>query len=446
MNIKKETALKLTKTVILIIIITITLGSCRKSNDVIINQGPSEGFTITNHQVSDISSVMDQIMNTEDIPDVYDYHDFYFDIVQNAPGDLFYLIAHDKVLYTSKDDYGNDIQLTGLFIYPFRLSGRKVVAPIISLNHGLELLKKYAPSKWESAEWHPKEWGNFAEVLIADIMAISYGWVIVMPDYQGMGDDLSENHPCCIREKLAVATADMVQTGINTIKDNRHEYVNWDGNVFLYGYSEGGFVTMSATRELEKRKVNLSGTVCMGGPYDLSGTMIDVMLSDEPFPAPYFLPLMLVGYNTIYNSIYNYDIMLKEEYRTNIPKYTNGFYSTEVVDSIMPQSRILKEVFTASFIDSLKDHNSQVFNTLYSNNSYTWQPKTPMLLWHCKNDDCVPIGNFVTAKGYFESTNATNIEYVEYPPFPNWEGTVHVSVAPVAFKEGADWIHNQLKK
>jgi len=98
------------------------------------------------------------------------------------------------------------------------------------------------------------------------------------------------------------------------------------------------------------KNVELSGSICMEGPYDLSGTMLDVMLSDDPFPVPYFLPLMLVGYNTIYSSIFDYDIMLMEAYRTNIPRYTNGFYSKEVVDSIMPQSGILKEVLKSSFI------------------------------------------------------------------------------------------------
>lgn len=441
----KNILLEFTKWVIMSLIITSAFISCTKDN-VIDDPVPAEVFTIIDHQEYDISHVMEQVMKTTDYPDRYDYHDLYYELTQNAPGDLFYLIAHDKVTYTSKDDYGNEIKLSGLFIYPYRLIGDKINAPLISVNHGTELLKKYSPSKWKSAEWHPSQWGNFAEVIIADIMAISYGWVIVMPDYQGMGDDIGENHPYCIREKLAVAVADMVQTGINTIKDNRHESVNWDGKVFLYGYSEGGFVTMAATRELENRNVDLTGTVCMEGPYDLSGTMLDVMLSDSAFPAPYFLPLMLVGYNTVYNNIFDYDNMLKVPYNTNIPKYTNGFYPTNVVDSIMPQSKIVKEVFTNGFINSLNDQNGQVFQTLYDNNTYTWTFETPMYLWHCKNDDCVPFGNFETAKGYFENNGATNITYVEYPPFINWEGTIHVSVAPIAFKQGADWIHEQLKR
>ena len=66
-----------------------------------------------------------------------------------------------------------------------------------------------------------------------------------------------------------------------------------------------------------------------------------------------------------------------------------------------------------------------------------------MLLWHCKNDDCVPFGNFVAAKNKFTELGVTNIDYVEWPPVINWEGTVHVSIAPRAFLEGTKWIHDQ---
>jgi len=400
---------------------------------------------VVEHSELTIEDVMNQILMTTDDPDEFDYHDLYYSIVQETGNILPYLIAHEVVTYKSTDNKGNPIELTGLFIYPYRLIGSRINTPLISVNHGTELLKKYAPSKWKSS-YNPLDWGNFAEVIIADIMASRYGWAIVMPDYQGMGGDVGENHPYCVREKLATATADMVQVGINTIRDNNHKWVKWDGNVFTYGYSEGGFVTMAATRELEKRGVTMKGAVCMDGPYDLTGAMMNVMLSDNPFPVPYFLPMLFVGYNTIYPADFVYDSMLKAPYNTNIPKYTTGFYSTDVVNSIMPSSHILKEVFTPRFMAALQDTGSTPHKILWQNNTYPdWQPKTTMLLWHCKNDDCVPFGNFETAKAAFSVAGATNITYVEWPPVTDWAGTVHVSVAPRAFYEGASWIHQQLK-
>jgi len=421
--------------------------SCRKSDDTVAKDDAdkTETFTVVDHYEYTLEDIMGNVMQTTDHPEGYDYHDLYFDMVKNAPGDLFYLIAHDVVTYKSVDDYGNEIELSGLFIYPYRLFGDRVYTPLVSVNHGTELLKKFAPSKWKK-DWNINDWSHFAEVIIADLMAVSYGFAIIMPDYQGMGSDIAEPHPYCIKDKLAMSTADMVEYGINTIKNNNHKYITWDGNLFVFGYSEGGFVTMAVTQELEKRNISLAGSVCMEGPYDLSGTMLDIMLGNNPFPVPYFLPLMLVGYHTIYPGIFDYGLMLKEPYNTNIPKYTNGFYSTDVVDSIMPGSKILKEVFTGNFLDSLNSNASQAWKALYGNNTYTgWKPQSKMLLWHVKNDDCVPFGNFEVAKQAFQDAGALDIEYVEYPPVPNWAGTVHESAAPVAFYTGAQWIYNQVK-
>jgi hypothetical protein len=222
--------------------------------------------------------------------------------------------------------------------------------------------------------------------------------------------------------------------------------VTWNGQTYLYGYSEGGFVTMIAARQLEARGVNLNGVVCMDGPYDLSGTMLNTMLSNDPFPVPYFLPMLMVGYNTMYPNIFKYETMLKEPYRTDIPKYTTGFYDETVVNSKMPPDKILKKIFTDAFYDSLKTFGSRAYQTLYENNAYiNWAPKSKMLLWHCKNDDCVPFGNFTVARNKFTGLGLTNIEYVEWPPVTPKSGTVHVAVAPRAFLEGAKWIRRQIK-
>lgn len=393
----------------------------------------------------DAGDVMNNLKLLPDDPQGFDYHDFFTETMAQIPNSTgLKLIWHEKVKYWSTDNLGNPVQLTGLLIYPYNLQPfGKVTAPIVSVDHGTQLQKKFAPSKWKKASW--SDWKDFPEMLIADIMAVWYGWIIIMPDYQGMGDDVTENHPYCIKDRLATATADMVEAAQRTFSCERNEYCRWNGKTFLYGFSEGGYVTMVAARELEQRKVDLAGVVCLDGPYDLSGTMLNVMLRDSAFPVPYFLPMLMVGYHTIYPDAYEYQLMLKEPYRTDIPKYTTGFYDEDKVNSIMPPDKILKEVFTDPFTDSLKSVGSEAFGILYDNNAFIhWTPKSHMLLWHCKNDDCVPFGNYVTAKNRFTSLGLTQIDYVEWPPVelnPDRK-TIHVTVAPRAFYEGSRWIYH----
>jgi predicted esterase len=393
----------------------------------------------------DMQDIVDDVMLLPDYPDLFDYHDFLYESTNRGDGFGPYIIRNQVVEYSSTDNHGNKIQLTGLMVHPISFKSR-IYAPIVSFNHATQILKKLAPSKWKTAKY--KDYENFPEAVLANIMAATYGWIIVMPDYQGMGNDVGENHPFCIRERLAASTADMVQVAINSTSRFKNPYVIWNEKTFLYGYSEGGFVTMAAARELEARNVKLSGVVCMSGPYDLTGTMIPVMLKDTAFPEPYFLPMVVVGYHDIYPQAFAYDIVLNEPYRTVLPQYTNGFYDEKVVNSKMPPDKILKKIFTVSFIDSLKNPASQAMKIFALNNSHTgWTPKSKIYLWHCINDDCVPFGNFVAAKKRFKEIGLTNVDYKEYPALPPKpeEGTVHARIAPRAFFEGSLWIFHQSK-
>lgn len=423
----------------------ITISSCKKKNpDPGCAPLPTGDFEVVLHTERPVDEVLNQLMFLPSDTTEYDYSDFYQETVAQMPNSLqLRPIAHDIIKYNSIDNNGNPIQLTGLLIYPWSPFGR-ISAPIVSINHGTQLQKKYSPSRWKSAS--TSDWKNYPEMAIADIMAIWYGWIIIMPDYQGMGDDLNENHPYVNRELLGNSTADMVEAAQQSLSCERNAYVQWNGQTFLYGYSEGGFVTMAAARELESRNVSLKGVVCMDGPYDLSGTMLTEMLKDTPFPVPYFLPMMLVSYNNIYPNTFTYETMLKEPYRTDIPKYTTGFFDETVVNGMMPPDKILKKVFTDAYVDSLKNQNSQAYQKMYENNSYVnWTPKSHILLWHCQNDDCVPFGNYTAAKNRFTALGLTNIDYVAWEPVYPKSGTVHVAVAPRAFYEGSRWIYNHTK-
>ena len=402
-------------------------------------------FEVTESTLLNYQDIVDQVMLLPDKEDQFDCHDFLYEATKMEPGFVPYLVRNDVIRYYSTDNHGKKIQLTGLMVTPVSFSGR-VYAPVISLNHATQILKKLAPSKWKTAKY--SEYDSYPEAVLADIMASTMGWIIVMPDYQGMGDDVGESHPFCVRERLAASTVDMLQGAIKSLSEFKNPYVFWNKKTFLMGYSEGGFVTMAAARELEARNVKLTGVACLSGPYDLTGTMLPLMLSDSAFPEPYFLPMVVVGYNAIYPKVFAYDIVLKAPYLTDLPQYTTGFYDEKVVNKKMPPDKILKKIFTDAFIDSLRNPASQAMQIFAQNNSYTgWTPKSKMLLWHCKNDDCVLFGNFIAAKKRFTELGLTNIEYQEWPPMipKPAEGTVHAEVAIKAFWEGAKWIYHNSK-
>ena len=424
----KKTQLK--QLVALTIFSIFTLFSCNKKEDTE-NIPIEDGLTILQQYVVDNQDLPEHFAGLPEDPNVFGYQDLYNELL-NLSDTLYEQHTFSKVTYSSTDNHGNPITLSGLLINPTH--GIHDGTPIISHNHGTELEKKLAPSQFVPGQSSP---GDFAEVMIAWLYSAMNNWVVIMPDYQGMGEDVSELHPYCIKDRLAVSTADMLEAAKKTIKSKFN--ASWQGNSYIMGYSEGGYVTMAALEELEKRNVELKGAVIMEGPYDLSGSMREVMLADTAFPVPYFLPMMLVGYNDIYPDYFKFEEMLVSPYDTAIPEYTTGFYSTDFVNNLMPADHILKEVLTESFIDSLNNTNSNAHQALYENNTYiNWIPTTETFIWHCENDDCVPFGNFLKVKSVFGSPS--NITYKQYPPLVPIFHTIHQTAAPIAFLDGAGWI------
>jgi len=404
-------------------------------------------LTFVNPQRLDSSGFNSLFPQLVDYPEGFDYRNLGEIIMKSLKDSLpeGYLpgLWYSKITYTSVGNDGQPRQLSGLIMYPYRVSQpfHQYNVPIISFNHATQPLRELAPSRWGITEDQSK----FAEVLIAAGLALKNQWMIIMPDYQGMGDDVSELHPFCNKNLLGKAIADLCAKTIAYLgsKDNNTNCI-WNNKLFLMGFSEGGFTTMAGLRELETRGTNVSGAVCLNGPYDLTGTMLPLMLNGQPFPVPYFLPYMILGYNAVpaNGTSFSPDVAIKDQYRADLIKVMDGNHSGTEIQAKMPSSKILREIFTPAFIDSLNNPNSSQFKILYENNTWiNWTPKTKMFVAHGMNDDCVTYGNYLTFKA---NHNAVNIRYFELGETFPMLGSYHESFAPWAFLQGQCWIESQM--
>ena len=64
----------------------------------------------------------------------------------------------------------------------------------------------------------------------------------------------------------------------------------------------------------------------MAGAYDMSGTMVDLMLSREKYTNPYYLPYVILSYIERY-SLGAVDDFFKPEYAQILPDLYSGQFS-----------------------------------------------------------------------------------------------------------------------
>jgi hypothetical protein len=384
-----------------------------------------------------------------------------------------YTLEMQKITYQSIGADGQVHTMTGLLILPKSIFDAKPSVPILLYQHGTEPFRPYSPSQFLA---HLDRPADYPEVMVAAAIA-STGYAVAMADYEGMGDNTS-TQPYVHGTSLAQQVVSMLRASRDIIggtAGSSSSPCSWNGQLFLIGYSEGGYVTMTATRELQLNhagEFTVTASAPLSGPHDLSGVMREVMLSDSTYKAPYFLPFLITGYNYASGgTLFTPASVLTPPYNTTIPLLFDGNSPSDKISEAMGMSFspvnliVPKSILTQQFINQLTLNTSPVVAFLKENDSYrlpgqvnsVWVPTVPMRMYHHKSDDLVPYGNSQIAFNAFSTAGAKNhalqgpgVELVEERVLLNISSTdpvktVHVGAAFPELSDGWNWL-NSFKK
>ena len=246
--------------------------------------------------------------------------------------------------------------------------------------------------------------GNF------DILPIWLGttYVTLLPDYLGLGSS-NVFHPYQINTPSATSSVDMIYASKEfcRIKDI---YIN--DQIFITGYSEGGYVSAATQKMIEEDhsdSLNIAASALCAGAYDMSGTMFDLMISNQEYGEPYYLPYILFAYQDSYNILDSVSDFFKPEYADTLINLFNGNHTGGTINSIMPS--IPMEALSEDFlINALSDINHPLRIRLRENDLYDWTPQSPTNLIHSYQDELVPYQNSEIAYQKFIDNGASNTE------------------------------------
>lgn len=135
--------------------------------------------------------------------------------------------------------YSTDVELpqgdrtfavSGGLMLPQGISGDKVKG-VVTYFHGTTFNKAVVGSNYS---------GNGETRLLAEVFA-SQGYIVVVPDYVGQGDDYKDVHPYVLYPRVSAKTAvDMLAAVAPTIRDQYQLDAGAQLKLFSAGYSEGG--------------------------------------------------------------------------------------------------------------------------------------------------------------------------------------------------------------
>ena len=143
-----------------------------------------------------------------------------------------YDVVAVRIEYLTSDADGQPIVASGLVAVPAKPAGRR--SPVLGWSHGTIFHDAEAPTNHVT----PDELG---------VAFASLGFVVLAPDFVGYGASKGAAHPYLLADPTAAAGVDFLSAARTW---RRRNGVADNGQLFLSGYSEGGYAAMAAHRRL----------------------------------------------------------------------------------------------------------------------------------------------------------------------------------------------------
>jgi pimeloyl-ACP methyl ester carboxylesterase len=234
--------------------------------------------------------------------------------------------------------------------------------------------------------------------------------------------------------KYVTAVPDLLGYGVSTVM---HPYIHAGGNtpviidylnavrsycqtnnislndeVFLAGYSEGGYLTLALQKEIEENysdEFSLSAVAPMAGPCDLNYLM-EYILDKDSYDNPAYIAFFMTAYDKVYqwNRI---DEIFTSAYAPLMSTYFDGSYTFGYINSRLPTQ--INQLIHPDFISGYHNGTETEFvNAINENDLLNWAPQAPVRLIHGDADSTVPYQIALNTLDNLKKSGAASIDLV----------------------------------
>jgi len=276
-----------------------------------------------------------------------------------------------RLTYITQDGQAQPILASALVTLPQKPLGS--LSPLLSYQHATIKRDDEAPS-------------NLVDAAGPEVILASLGYIVLSADYVGYGASKGAPHPYLLSGPSAAAVIDLLTAAkywrqTQQMLDNRQ--------LFLAGYSEGGYVTMATHRALQagasSHRRDIVSVVPGAGPYNVGLTLdeaLKVVAQAYPLLGAFLQPGFL--------------------------KYLSPADRNKVRDLLLQQlmGADADVTFMPNFIDHYMADDSAAIQTL--SDVYDWRPEAPVNLFHGRDDRTVSYLNATSAWQAMQTRGAGN--------------------------------------
>ncbi len=330
------------------------------------------------------------------------------------------LIAYGVDIYkiSYRTTYRDDtITASGLVTVP---QGLQQKAPLMAGLHGTLSRHDQAPSNADNIDSR-----TGLELFSA------FGFITAIPDYLGFGTSDHILHPYYDYLHTSQTTVDMLYAVEELLEK---EAIPYRKDLFITGYSEGGYAALATLRYIEEKKLDFTvkATAAGAGGYDITALMQSI-LSNNEYPRAAYLAYVIHAYNQANGWNRPLTDFFREPYASQIPALFDGSLDISSINQQLPA--MLDQLFNPSFLTGIREGTEKQFmEAIQANSVSDWAPRSPVRLYHEQDDEIIPI---VNSKSTYDAMITRGAAEVYYFPFN--EATSHGSGTQVMYQMVAPW-------
>ena len=206
-------------------------------------------------------------------------------------------IAVYHIEYNTVGGAGEPTTASGALMVPSgsdaRCSGPR---PMVLYAHGTTTDRTFNIADLSNSE-------NAEGLLLAAFFA-ARGDIVVAPNYAGYDTSTLSYHPFLVADQQSKDMIDALAAARSTLPTAAAPQVTDNGQLFITGYSQGGFVAMATHRAMQAAGMTVTASAPMSGPYALAAFVDAVFYGEVSSNAPVVSTLLFTGYQHSYGDIY----------------------------------------------------------------------------------------------------------------------------------------------
>ena len=246
----------------------------------------------------------------------------------------------EKLLYATIAADGSPATASGALFLP---SGSAAICqgsrPIVLYAHGTSSDRAYDLSNLNDTQQ-----SAHAEAMLLAALFVSQGYIVVAPNYVGYDSSDQSVHPYLVAGQQSQEMLDVLTAAREDLMRLHDAGVRDRGQLFVTGYSEGGYVAMATLHALDARGTPATAAAPMSGPYALEAFSDSMFLGQVTLGATVYTPLITAAYEAMTHGAIDTAAIFTPTYATGIASLlpSNTPLSSLFASGRLPQSALFQ--------------------------------------------------------------------------------------------------------